>query len=124
MSTCAETIREWYEQGQSMSQIAKKLGHPLKFVEQCIRATEGPKFTPGPWRNDPQIGCTFGLDGKAIQTGGASCSEETRGNARLIAKAPEMFKLVKWLSEGYGAPSRAVQEEALAIVSEVEEGSE
>lgn len=48
-------------------------------------------YTPGPWTNDPLIGVTFGPDGKAIQTGGGGCSEETQANARLIAAAPELL---------------------------------
>jgi hypothetical protein len=54
-----------------------------------------PKHTPGPWRNDPEIGVTFGPDGTAIQTGGGGCGEEYRANAALIAAAPEMLEALK-----------------------------
>jgi hypothetical protein len=68
-----------------------------------------PRHTPGPWRNDPEIGVTFGPDGTAIQTGGAGCAEEFRANAVLIAAAPDMLealkatvKYLRYLRESYG----------------------
>ena len=48
--------------------------------------------------------------------------EMFKANARLIAQSPAMFELIKWLSKGYGVPI-GVQEEALAIIKKVEEGS-
>lgn len=53
--------------------------------------------TPGPWACDPDIGVIYGADGKAIQTGGAGCDEESRGNAFLISAAPELLKAAQML---------------------------
>lgn len=51
----------------------------------------------GPWTCDPNIGVIFGANGKAIQTGGAGCNEESRGNAFLIGAAPELLRAAQML---------------------------
>lgn len=52
-------------------------------------------YTSGPWGCDEATGIVYALDGSAVQTGGAGCSPETQGNARLIAAAPEMLEALK-----------------------------
>ena len=54
-------------------------------------------FTEGPWTCDANIGVIYGADGKAIQTGGAGCNEESRGNAFLISAAPELLRATQML---------------------------
>lgn len=53
--------------------------------------------TEGPWSCDPNIGVIYGANGKAIQTGGAGCNEESRGNAFLIGAAPELLRATQTL---------------------------
>lgn len=53
--------------------------------------------TIGLWTCDPETGVVYSGDGKAIQTGGAGCDEETRGNGYLIAAAPGLLQATQML---------------------------
>jgi len=55
------------------------------------------KITPGPWTNRADIGVIFDSNGRAIQTGGDQCDEESQANAVLIAAAPDLYAAVNYL---------------------------
>ena len=96
------------------------------------------KYTPGPWRTDPDLGHeqVLGPDGIIV----ADCSifamvkngstpERNRANARLIAAAPELLELLEQhvTSTGHdrdcrsllgiGRPCNCVMPETIAIIA-------
>ncbi|GLT02830.1 hypothetical protein GCM10007897_42540 [Sphingobium jiangsuense] len=62
-------------------------------------------FTPGPWRVDPNANCDIQTsDGllevaathPSLLTGGRNDPARARGNANLIAAAPELYEALSW----------------------------
>jgi hypothetical protein len=61
------------------------------------------KHSPAPWTNDPDTGVTFDANGEPLRTAGQHCitdkTGEYRGNAWLIAAAPDLLAALKVLRD-------------------------
>jgi len=72
------------------------------------------KFTPGPWKVDEAEGLPIAVienneDGNGICEVGISTDPETVANARLIAAAPEMYELLKYMLEMDFIPKETIR---------------
>ena len=85
------------------------------------------QHTPGPWwavngvvlcgdKNDPEIVCAPSQDIMAVRT------EDDEANARLIATAPEMLRLLKGLTNDNQSTMReeALKGTARALLAKIE----
>lgn len=58
--------------------------------------SEKAKFTPGPWRFEESNGVIYGDHSRILERAGEA---NWTANARLIAKAPEMYALLERLGQ-------------------------
>ena len=87
------------------------------------------KHTPGPWKSDISTKPWFVRDvaGKVICASGGAVGKDNPADARLIAAAPKMLRLLQRLGGANPGPSQtflreypALEEELLVLIAKAE----